>query len=183
MGAEVAMNADPIFQVRAVGSFEQEPGCPDYTLQALSPERLEHLCKSECYNPSDERRLITRIEIVRIRPQQTPGEEVGRLIDDPWRTFECDPDPAGCSFTFTDPDYDAEARDTLYYVRAFEAPTLAINGANLRCEYDEQGQCVNVNPCPNPDDPTEDCLAPIEPRAWSSPIWLDWQALSQRGRS
>jgi hypothetical protein len=175
MGAEVAMDANPIFQARAVGSFEQKPGCPDYTLQALSPERLEHLCKGECYNPSDERRLITRIEVVRIQPQLTPGEEVGRLIDDPWRSFECDPDPAGCSFTFTDPDFDAQTRDTLYYVRAFEAPKLAINGANLRCEYDEQGRCVHVNPCPSPDDPTEDCLAPIEPRAWSSPIWVDWR--------
>jgi hypothetical protein len=48
MGADVEMEDAPIFQARAVGSFEQLPGCPDYATQALSPSRLAHVCKNEC---------------------------------------------------------------------------------------------------------------------------------------
>merc|ERR1711994_507808 len=69
MGSEVEMDEAPIFQVRAVGSFEQKPGCPPDARQALSDARLERLCRGECYHPSDRRRPISRIEVVRIRPQ------------------------------------------------------------------------------------------------------------------
>jgi hypothetical protein len=174
MGSEVPMGTDPVFQVRAVGSFEQKPGCPDYAVQALSPERLEHLCKGECYNPSDRRRRVTRVEIVRIRPQTTPDEDVAALIDDPWRSFACDADPAGCTVTFSDPDFARGGRDTVYYARVFETPKPGINAGNLRCEYDDAGNCVKTSPCPGPEGDADDCLAPHEPRAWSSPIWVDF---------
>jgi hypothetical protein len=167
------MDAAPIFQVRAVGSFEQHPGCPDYADQ-LSPERLERLCMGECYNPSDRRRRITRIEVVRIRPQISAGEDVSGLIDDPWLAFDCEPDPAGCAVTFTDPDFAQEARDALYYARAYEESTPGINAGNLRCELDGNGACVATHPCPGPAGDADDCLAPYEPRAWSSPIWVDF---------
>jgi len=177
MGSEVRMAADPILQVRAVGSFEQRDGCPDDALAALSPERLAHLCKGECYHPGDRRRLITRIEIVRIRPQQEPGEEVASLIEDPWRSFACEPDPAGCAVTVSDPDFARDGRDTVYYARVFEAPAPAINAGNLRCERDAAGNCVRVHPCPGPAGNDDDCLAPHQPRAWSSPIWADFAAV------
>jgi hypothetical protein len=173
MGAEVALDRDPIFQVRAVGSFEQKPGCPLDTLQALSSERLEHLCRGECYHPSDVRRPITRIEVVRIRPQQTRVESLSQLIRDPWRSFECDPDPAGCAVTFSDPDFVRDGRDTLYYVRAFEPEKLTINGGNLRCDRDAEGRCSRPHLCPE-GGREDDCLAPSEPRAWSSPIFVDF---------
>ena len=170
MGAATEMGDAPIFQARAVGSFEQKPGCPGYATGALSPERVQHLCKGECYHPSDQRRLITRIEVVRIRPQSEPGEDVADLIDDPWRSFACDPDPAGCAVTFSDPEHAGAARDALYYVRAYEEPAPGINAGNLRCERDADGVCIETNPCQGS---TDDCLAEHEPRAWSSPIFVD----------
>jgi Protein of unknown function (DUF3604) len=174
MGSEVAMDAPPIFAVRAVGSFEQKPGCPEDAGAALGPERLESLCKGECYNPDDTRRPITRIEIVRIVPQAAPSEDVGDLIDDPWRVIECDPDPVGCAMTFIDPEFAELERDVVYYARAFEAPTPAINAGNLRCERDAEGNCTKIHPCPGPEGDADDCLAPYEPRAWSSPIFVDY---------
>ncbi len=171
MGGETAMDRTPIFRVRAVGSFEQAPGCPDYAANALGPERLEHVCKGECYNPSPVRRPITRIEVVRIRPQSRPGEPIDPLIEDPWRVFECDGSPEGCSVTFEDPDYARMDRDTVYYVRALEAPKPGVNAGNIRCERDAQGECLRATLCGG--DPSDDCLAEHEPRAWSSPIFLD----------
>jgi hypothetical protein len=176
MGSETEMSSNPIFRVRAVGSFEQDPGCPDYAVNSLSDERLQHLCKGECYNPSDSRRLITRIEVVRIQPQNHPDEPVASLIQSPWRSFECEPDPAGCSVTFEDPEYATDGRDTLYYVRAIESPAPGINAASLRCEYDEEGRCVKVDLCNDISTGDGDCLAEHEPRAWSSPIFVDFAA-------
>jgi len=174
MGSETAMTGSPVFAVRAVGSFEQKPGCPPDAGDALGAERLAHLCKGECYHPGDARRPITRIEIVRIVPQAAPSEEVAHLIDDPWRVFECEPDPVGCAKTFIDPEFPDLERDVLYYARAFEAPKPGINAGNLRCERDADGNCVRVNPCPGPEGNADDCLAPHEPRAWSSPIYVDF---------
>jgi hypothetical protein len=182
MGGEATLDRDPIFQVRAVGSFEQKPGCPAGTLQALPPDRLEHLCRGECYHPGDVRRPITRIEVVRIQPQQTPVEELSKLIRDPWRSFECDPDPAGCAVTFGDPEFSRTGRDTLYYVRAFEPEKPTINGGNLRCERDAEGRCTRTHLCPE-GGREDDCLAPTEPRAWSSPIFVDFDPGRRRAAS
>jgi hypothetical protein len=176
MGAEVRMGETPRFEVRAVGAFRQQPGCPDYSVRALGGERLAGLCQGECYNPSDERKLVTRIEVIRIRPQARPGEPVAPLIEDPWRVLPCPPDPAGCAVQFEDPDFAAAGRDTTYYVRAIEEPGPMINADFLRCERDAEGRCVKVDPCYG-DYRTaadDDCLGEIEERAWSSPIYVDW---------
>jgi hypothetical protein len=178
MGSQIASSASPRFRVRAVGAFRQQPGCPEHSVAALSAERLHDLCRDECYNPSDERRRITRIEVVRIRPQKTPGEPVADLIEDPWQVLPCPPDAAGCAVEFSDPDFAVARRDALYYVRAIQEPTLAINGAQLRCEVDAAGDCRSVSPC-YADARTEyedDCLAEGEERAWSSPIYLQFAA-------
>jgi hypothetical protein len=174
MGSEVALSESPRFRVRAVGSLEQKPGCPEHSTAALSPERLEYLCRGECYNPSDERLLIKRIEVVRIRPQKRPGEPVVRLIEDPWRRYDCPPNPNGCEFEFSDPDLVPSDREAVYYVRALQEETEAVNGGGLRCQYNDKGECVKVDPC-HGDYRTpyeEDCLWPLQERARSSPIYV-----------
>lgn len=176
MGAEVRMQDNPRFEVRAVGALKQKPGCSPQTLAAASPEVIRHICLGECYNPTDERFVMTRIEVVRIRPQVTPEEPLSQLIDDPWQTLPCPGTPDGCVVTFEDSDFATERRDTLYYVRAIQEKTPMVNGANLRCEYDAQGNCVKTRPC-YADYRTsfaDDCLAEGEERAWSSPIFIDY---------
>jgi len=174
MGSEVELDSPPIFQVRAVGSFEQQPGCPASSIEALGEDGIARVCAGECYHPSDVRRRIARIEVVRVRPQAFPDEPVAKLIDDPWRVFACDADPAGCSVVFTDPDYAREARDTVYYVRAIEEPIATINAGGVRCTRDANGACASVDICGLDGDRKDDCTSPAEPKAWSSPIFVDW---------
>ena len=64
MGSEVNSSKSPVFTVKAAGSLKQKPGCPDYSNNGLSRERLEKICNSECYNPSNERRLITQVRLL-----------------------------------------------------------------------------------------------------------------------
>jgi hypothetical protein len=170
MGSSVEMSGSPVFRVRAVGSFEQLPGCPSYAEAALTAERLERLCEGECYHPSDQRRLISRIEIVRIRPQASPDEPIENLVEDPWRVIPCEPDASGCRVTFTDNEFAAQARDTVYYARAIEEPSLAVDADPITCAK-----------APLDDD----CLGEVEERAWSSPIFVDYMPdrLSPDGES
>jgi len=172
MGSEVTISEGPIFQVRAVGSFEQKPGCPPDAAGALEPDRLERLCQGECYHPSDRRRPITRIEVVRIRPQQQPGEDVTGLVEDPWKVLPCPSDPQGCQVAFTDDEFRTSGRDALYYVRAIEAPSPTVAADPQGCRRDESGRCVEVSPCfGRPAD--DECLSDAEHRAWSSPIFVN----------
>jgi hypothetical protein len=175
MGSELSMRQMPRFEVRAAGAFVQKPGCPESSEGALSPERLEALCAGECDNPSDLRHTIEAIEVVRIRPQVDASEDPGDLIEDPWRRFECVPNPAGCTIQFVDPEFPASRRDVLYYVRAIQEATPAINGNLLRAEFDAEGSAVSVDPCFGDyrTDPDDDCLAPARERAWSSPIFVN----------
>jgi hypothetical protein len=175
MGSEVTMDGPPRFRVRALGAFEQLPGCPEWSATALGPDRLAYLCRGECHHPSDRRKPIVQIEVVRIRPQMRPGEPVEPLIEDPWRVIPCPGSRDGCVAEFEDPDFAAGGRDALYYVRALEEPSPAVNAASLRCKRDATGKCVGVDPCfgdfRTPFD--DDCLAPQQERAWSSPIFVN----------
>ena len=63
MGGTVRTDT-PVFEVKAVGAHKQKPGCPEDTLDLLGAERVQKLCANECYNPSDERLRISRIELI-----------------------------------------------------------------------------------------------------------------------
>ena len=178
MGSIVKMRSNPQFEVKAVGAFIQNPGCPQFQQHLLGAQRLESLCHNECFNPSNKRRHITRIEVIRIHPQHSPAEAVGPLIEDPWKSLPCTPSESGCSVHFSDADFVKNGRDALYYVRAIQEPSPAVNGGQLRCRFDASGHCVQVNICsgaPTRTRPDDDCLAAIEERAWSSPIFVDLQ--------
>ena len=177
MGAETRLAEAPRFTVRAVGSFEQAPGCPDFSVSALGAQRVAQLCGGECYHPTDVRRRIARIEVVRIHPQVRPGEPVDGLIEDPWRVFPCAPDRRGCSIELSDPDFATSGRDALYYARAIEEPGYAVNAGALRCVRDAQGRCIETQPCDGVP-AGDDCLSPVEERAWSSPIFIEHAAVA-----
>jgi hypothetical protein len=168
MGSQLGFDGTPKFRVRAAGSFGQQSGCPDSVVEALGADRVEHICASECYHPSDQRRRITRIEVIRIGRQMAESESVEKLIEDPWLTIACAPDADVCEVEFEDPDFGAAKRQILYYVRAIQEPTPAVNAGNLRCK---DGKC---DPCFGgyQTEWEDDCLTMNEERAWSSPIYL-----------
>ena len=179
MGSKTSRSATPRFRVRAAGSFEQKPGCPESSIAALGTDRIEHICRGDCYFPSDQRRPITRIEVVRIQPQNSDDEALDSLVQDPWKTLPCPADGSGCVVEFGDPEFRDAKRDTVYYVRAIEAPLDMVHGSNpLGCEFDAEGNCVKVSPCGANTPAEDDCLSEAEPRAWSSPIYVDYQDAS-----
>ena len=169
MGSEIVFEGTPKFRVRAAGSFEQLPGCPDGVVAALGADRVENICVGECYHPSDARRRMTRIEVVRIRRQSTESERVEELIEDPWLEVPCPEGSEVCEIEFEDPEFGRSDHHMLYYVRAIQESTPAVNAGLLRCGPD--GKC---NPCFGgyQTDWQDDCLSLNEERAWSSPIYL-----------
>ncbi len=187
MGSELAMQHTPRFKVSAVGAFKQKPGCPDFVANTLTTERMETLCRGECYNPSDERKLITRIEIIRIKPQMEKNEAMkladgSSRIEDVWKTFECEPDQNGCTVEFEDPEFTTSGRDMVYYARAIQEPSSYINAGNMRPQYDESGRAISVELCHNDKrtDPEDNCLGIEEGRAWSSPIFINQSIRNQQ---
>jgi hypothetical protein len=164
MGSDITMSQNPKFIVRTAGSFKQKEGCPIESIDSLSAERLEYLCAGECYNPSDERHIIERIEVIKITPQSYAGEAVSPLIQDPWKTIPCN-GRSECVVEFEDENYE---RDSIYYVRAIQEETPAINGEKFLAGSADFKLCkgsfrTSLN---------NDCLSNINERAWSSPIYL-----------
>ena len=99
------------------------------------------------------------------------------LIQDPWKVHKCN-DSESCEFTFVDNEFDQSERDVVYYVKAIEETSKIINAGNLRCEYDEFGNCKSVNICSGSSMLTpyeDDCLSEEQERAWSSPIFVDYK--------
>ena len=165
MGSEITMSQNPRFEVRAAGSLKQNPGCPQESIDSLSAERLEYLCAGECYNPSNERHIIERIEIIKITPQSYAGEAISPLIQDIWKVIPCS-GSGECIVNFEDENY---SRDTVYYVRAIQESTLAINGSQSQGINEDFKLCKGSFRT----DLTDDCLGETNERAWSSPIYIN----------
>ena len=165
MGSEITMSQNPKFIVRAAGSFKQKEGCPAESIDSLSSERLEYLCAGECYNPSNERHIIEKIEIIKITPQSYAGEAISPLIDDSWQTFSCS-SQSECLIEFEDENY---SRDSVYYARAIQESTLAINGNQFTGGDEDFKLCKGSFRT----ELSDDCLELTGERAWSSPIYLN----------
>ena len=90
--------------------------------------------------------------------------------------FDCEPSEAGCSVEFTDASFGEEGREAVYYARVLEKPIPTINAENLRAEFDEMGEVENTSACRGDyrTDESDDCLANEYPRAWSSPIFVNY---------
>ncbi len=175
MGSELAMSEAPRFRVRAVGSFDQRPGCPDDARRGARRGRRRAAVQGRVLQPL-RRAPPDRAHRDRAHPPAArAGEPIASLIDDPFLVLPCAGAAAGCAVEFSDPEFPRLGRDVLYYARAYEAPELAINAGGIRCERDASGECEAVKLCPGPDGPADDCLAEREPRAWSSPIYLAWR--------
>ena len=174
MGSEFTIDNNPTFQVKAVGSFKQKPGCPDYSLGKRSAEDIKKLCMNECFNPGSERYAVTRIEVIKVLPEINESEDPNDLIIDPWKIFECEENKAVCKIRFQDEDFLTDNREATFYVRAIQEPTERINGKNLRCTYDDEGNCIQTNFCYGgyKTDINDNCISMSEERAWSSPIYL-----------
>ena len=164
MGSEIIMSQNPRFIVRAAGSLKQNQGCSNESIDSLSPERLEYLCAGECYNPSNEREVIEKIEVIKITPQIYAGEAITPLIQDPWRTIPCG-GTGECVVEFEDQNF---SRDSVYYVRAIQRSTPAINGAPL-FQRESFELCKGSFRTALDDD----CLSMTNERAWSSPIYVN----------
>ena len=177
MGSEVEMSYSPEFSVKALGAQKQLPGCDGVGDENLFFEVKEKLCRGECFNPSDERKNISKIEIIRIRPQVYDNEPISPLIEDPWKVFECEPSQEGCQVVFTDDQFEGSNREIIYYARAIQETTEAINAGGLNCDLDESGKCIKVNLCGDPKGKGKgDCLSNTQERAWSSPIFVKFKS-------
>lgn len=175
MGSTIETDKAGTFSVRAAGSFRQKPGCPDYAVSALGQSRIDDLCAAECYNPSDKRNFIEQIHIIRIRPQTAPGQDLAERIDDPFLVHNCPAESEICDYSFTDESFAAGGEDALYYARAIQEPRPTINADPTRCEYDANGNCIKADVCVGGFQTKDgDCLTPDTVRAWSSPIYLNY---------
>ncbi len=164
MGSQIVMSQNPRFVVRAAGSLKQDNGCSDESVDALSPDRLEYLCAGECYNPLNERHILEHIEVIKITPQTYAGESIKPLIQDPWMKIPC-VGTGECFAEFEDQNF---SRDSVYYVRAIQETTPAINGSSIS-EREEFKLCKGSFRT----DFNDDCLTPVNERAWSSPIYVN----------
>ncbi|MCH2172908.1 DUF3604 domain-containing protein [Myxococcota bacterium] len=177
MGSEASLDETaPRFRVRAAGSREQLPGCPQHVGETLTPERIAKLCLNECHHPGDARLPLDRIEVVRI----TPGPmETAPQIEDPWRSFSCEGQSL-CTIEFDDTE--PVAAERAYYVRAIQTPTPAVGAGGFRCVNSSNGECSQIRPCTGEPEALggSDCLSEVGERAWSSPIFVT-RALEPRG--
>ena len=82
-----------------------------------------------------------------------------------WRSLSCK-GQSECVVEFEDENY---SRDSVYYVRAIQEQTPAINGKNAAAGSEEFQLCKGSFRT----DLADNCLSAANERAWSSPIYLN----------
>ena len=100
-----------------------------------------------------------------MQPQSYAGEAVSPLIQDTWKNFSCK-NQSECIVEFEDENY---SRDSVYYVRAIQEATPAINGQNFLAGSKEFKLCKGSFRT----ELSDNCLGTSNERAWSSPIYLN----------
>ena len=109
--------------------------------------------------------LLRRIEVIKITPQSYAGEAISPLINNAWRSISCN-GQSECIVDFEDENY---SRDSVYYVRAIQESTPAINGEHSLASEETFKLCKGSFET----DLMDDCLGETNERAWSSPIYLN----------
>lgn len=168
MGGAAKVTTTPTFEVKANASLTQLAGCADW----VPAEIAQGTCHTECYHPTSSRHQLDRIEVIRIRPQVSPDEDLADLIDDPFLIHDCEGSET-CEYAFSDPDFVSSGRSALYYVRAVQSPSGQLNHDDLRCERGVDGECLSVDICQGgARGDGDDCITDGGERAWASPIYL-----------
>ena len=178
MGDRLASRTSPAFEFEVWGGPEELPGCSAATRERWGEGTVNDICLNVCYNPGNRRIGIDRVEVIRITPQITQDEKLSALIEDPYLTIRNEnldrqglPSPM-FKGSFSDPEFARLERDAIYYIRAIQAPTPAVNGQPMR-RVDNKFET-----CPLYYD-GDDCISMAEERAWSSPIYVDFTAATK----
>ena len=173
MGSTVQAGQSPRFVVEAYGAPVEQAGCSEATRERWGDDVISNVCLNTCYNPGNQRTGIDRIEVIRITPQITAAEKIGDLIRDPYLVIpNANRDARGqprahFKAEFTDAEFAGLKRDALYYVRVIQTPTEGVNGTP---GYNARGE---MEFCPT--EGQSQCKTPINERAWSSPIYVNYR--------
>lgn len=173
MGQRLSSNTTPQFHFEAWGGPEELPGCSRADRQRWGDTVIDNICLNTCFNPGDRRIGIDRIEVIKITPQISADEKISGLIQDPYlviknHNMDASGQPsAKFKGSFVDPAFAIHKRDAIYYIRALQTPTPSVNGKPMR---NNQGK---LETCPLYYK-GDDCKTMAQERAWSSPIYVDW---------
>ena len=114
------------------------------------PSGSRQLCRGECNHPEG-RAAPHHAHRRGAHPSAGcgRGEPVEELIEDPWRQFACAPDPGGLRHRVRGPRFPGGVRPRGGLLRAprCRSRRRPSTPGHLRCKYDAEGNCIEVDPC------------------------------------